>query len=38
MTHFENILPRSNGIRIRIIGSLPRLTIDDVYATKPAGT
>jgi hypothetical protein len=37
MTHFENILQRSDGIRMRIIGSPPRLTIEDIYATRPSG-
>ena len=38
MTHFEDILQRSDGIRMRIIGSPPCLTIEDIYATRPAGT
>ena len=38
MTHFEDILQRSDGIRMRIIGSPPGLTVVDIYATRPAGT
>jgi hypothetical protein len=38
MTLFEDILQRSDGIRMRIIGSPPRLTVVDIYATRPEGT
>jgi hypothetical protein len=38
MTHFENILQRSDDICMRIIGFPPRLTIEDIYATRPSGT
>jgi hypothetical protein len=38
MTHFKDHLRRSDGIRMRSIGSLARLTVVDIYATRPAGT
>jgi hypothetical protein len=38
MTLFEDILQRSDGIRMRIIGSPPRLTVVDIYATRPKET
>lgn len=38
MTYFADILQCSAGIRMRIIGSPPRLTIEDIYATRPSGT
>jgi hypothetical protein len=38
MTLFEDILQRSDGIRMRIIGSPPCLTVVDIYATRPEGT
>jgi hypothetical protein len=37
MTIFEDILQRSDGIRTRIIDSPPRLTVGDIYATRPEG-
>jgi len=38
MTLFEDILQRSDGIRMRFIGSPLRLTVVDIYATRPEGT
>jgi hypothetical protein len=37
MTLFEDILQRSDDLGMRIIGSPPRLTVVDIYATRPAG-
>jgi hypothetical protein len=38
MTILGDILQRSDDIRMRIIGSPPRLTVVDIYATRPEGT